>query len=194
MLKFTGIFTFIIYLVNCSAQHLPYRLSFGLNNSYSYGYFYSGTTLETGDPNIEFSNFKTVHMESKSSLDWSNELSGMSFFESLGRRHHINFGLEYFINKNTSLSIGYELGSRNFSINADDRIIAFRNIRTHSLPILLSHYNKLYKNIFLKRSTGFSLNIPISKNQKSFPVNTYETRAYSPIYFLINLGTDIDLS
>lgn len=187
-------FTIILILIlSYKISHCQkYKIQFGLNNSYSYGYFYSGSKLETGNPNIEISNFRTISIDNKSSLEWSNEFAGLGFFESLGRKYHINIGLEYFINKNTTVAIGYELGSRNFSVNGDDRIIAFRNIRTHSIPIILSNYNRLYKEIYLKKNIGFSGNLPISKNQKGYPVNTYETKAFSPIYVLLNIGADIE--
>jgi hypothetical protein len=190
MPKLITIFILTAVFNNCYSQ--PYKIYFGVNNSFSYGYFYSGVNLATGNQNISFSNFQSISIENKSSLDWSNELAGLSFFEALGRRHHINFGLEYFLNHKYSLTIGYELGSRNFMVKGDNRIIAFRSIRTHSVPILLSHYNKIHNNIYFKKNIGLSVNLPISKNQQGFPVNSYETKSYSPIYPLLNLGADIE--
>lgn len=192
-------FTFLIpLLVKCQ-----YRFSFKIANINSSAYFESNNQnfYIDSDPKTRPETYSSYRIKSENTLDWHEELQGTSFLSDIGRGLALELGLEKQITKEFSISSGFEIGSRYFSINKinnkkgvsldDETPFIKRSIKNFSVPFTVS-YNQTIKNIFsIKPNVGFSINMPESYSQKLWN-DEYVAVSYSPIYFMFNIGTELN--
>lgn len=199
-------FYFILFtLLSPLIVKCQYRFSFKIANINSSAYFESNNQnfYLDSDPKTRTDMYSSYKIKSENTLDWHEDMQSTSFLYNIGRGLALELGLEKQITKKISISSGFEVGSRYFSINKinnkkgvsleDEAPFIKRSIKNFSVPFTIS-YNQTIKNIFsIKPNVGFSINMPESYAQNLFE-DEYLSMAYSPIYFMLTIGTELNFT
>jgi hypothetical protein len=171
-------------------------------NINSSAYFESNdkTFYYDNNPNTLSDNDYAYRIKAQNTMDWP-EAASFSFLTDIGRRFAMELGIEKKINNQFSISSGFEVGARYFSINQIynysggqsvlDLPLVNRSYRNFSIPFNVAYNQRIKGGLSLKPSLGFSINMPESFSQKQFN-DTYESMAYSPIYFMLTFGAELN--
>lgn len=179
-----------------------YRFSFKIANINSSAYFESNNQnfYLDNDPFTRTEYHSAYTIKSENTMDWPDGL-GTSFLTDIGRKFAMELGLEKQVNKRTAISVGLEVGARYFSVNQlyyhngvynnFEQPLVYRSYRNFSMPIGISYNKRLFNQFSIKPNAGFSINMPESFSQKQMN-DEYVVMAYSPIYFILSIGTEIN--
>jgi hypothetical protein len=194
---------FIVFLLIPVIAKSQYRFAFKLSNIYSSAYFESNnsTNFLDDDPLTRGDVWQGYRIKRENTLDWP-EAASTSFLTDIGRRYSLELSIERKMNKNLYLSTGFEVGSRFFSVeskyiyqindnNDNYRPMIYRSYRNFSIPISAAYNLKLNNRFSLKPNAGFSINMPESFTQETFP-GIYFVKAFSPIYFMLTIGAEVN--
>jgi hypothetical protein len=195
-------FLFIFIPIFANSQ---YRFAFKLANIYSSAYFENNNSnyYLDEDPKTS-SDFYSPHnyafrTKNENSLDWPDAAS-TSFLTDIGRRYSMELTIEKKLKNNFYLATGFEVGGRFFSVekigvepgyNDSWSPLIYRSYRNFSVPFSAAYNLKINQRFSLKPNIGFSINMPESFTQETFP-RAYFVTEFSPIYFMLTIGTEIN--
>jgi hypothetical protein len=199
MKKILFLFLFIPLFANSQ-----YRFAFKVANIYSSAYFENNNSdyFLDDDPITRGDYWQGYKTKMQNTLDWP-EAASNSFLTDIGRRFSLELSIERKINKNLYLATGFEVGGRFFSVesktfssyyNTTDRSFSpliYRSYRNFSIPVSAAYNVKINNRFSLKPNAGFSINMPESFTQTTFP-NIYFVKAFSPFYLMLTIGTEIN--
>lgn len=196
-----NLFTLVL-LIPFIAQS-QYRFAFKIANIYSSAYFESNNNnyFLDDDPATRGDNWQGYRLKMQNTLDWP-EAASTSFLTDIGRRYSLELTIERKMNKNFYLSTGFEVGGRFFSVetkyfnqindnNETYKPMIYRSFRNFSIPVSAAYNLNLNKRFSIKPNAGFSINMPESFTQETWP-GIYFVKAFSPIYLMLTLGTEIN--
>lgn len=179
-----------------------YRFSFKIANINSSAYFESNNQnfYLDNDPITRTEYHSAYKIKSENTMDWPDGV-GTSFLTDIGRKFAMELGLEKQINKRISITAGLEVGARYFSVHQlyylngvydnFEMPLVNRSFRNFSMPFGISYNQRLFNRFSIKPNAGFSINMPESFSQKQMN-DEYVVVAYSPIYFMLSIGTEIN--
>lgn len=192
----------IILLILPIIANCQYRFSFKMANINSSAYFEKtdNTFYYDNDPNTLSDNDYAYRINAQNTMDWPQS-EGTSFLTDIGRRFAMELGIEKKINDQFSISSGFEVGARYFSVDQIynysggqsvlDLPLVYRSYRNFSVTFNVAYNQRIKGGLSLKPSLGFSINMPESYSQKNY-IDTYESRAFSPIYFMLTFGAELN--
>jgi len=194
---------FLLLILMPFASDGQYRIAFKIANINSTAHF-KGNTDEYKDDNplTTPNSYKGFKIRDENTFDWPYAAND-GFFNNIGRRFAIELSIERNLGHNLFLSTGFEIGARYFSVlektfrnnsEINDETytqIIGRNYRNFSVPLTLAYNLKLNNRFSIKPLTGFSVNMPESFNFDD-PGRKYFIKGFSPIYFMVVLGSEIN--
>lgn len=187
LLYTTNLLLLFFLATNLKSQHrlLNYRLHFSLSPSVSTGARFENGSTVAATPNIT----GTHYLNPLFSILWGRPNPQYTPLQNFARKFNYSLFFELILNRQHSVSTGFEIGARGYRIHSDqsdDFIVMYRNI---NVPVFYTYTSRLGSYWRWRNHFGAAINRATSVPKFTFDV--LDIKQAPTFYPTVFIGTEI---